>query len=275
MEKPYVISAELDISVAQNESTIYTQKLERARESLDSDLRGLGKNTQWVDSQLLQKGIVEELKASKLPVISLDERYVTASDGRLGISRGVTTSLEDCGYVPRREYPQINQQFDAIAARGGEVQLVDDVVFSGDMMMWVIDELKKRNIKVGRVVCGVAIGEGIDQLTQAGVDVAPVVTFDDVNDEICERDFFVVSGSGRRIQDANKNALYFDAKYGKPEQWASLPKETSDEFCLRSLERSLELVRPDVTFEQTGSFLGYQEDLSVRKAIQQRIREEA
>jgi len=274
MEKPYVISAELDLQSRAGDSLINTNKLEFVRESLDADLRAAGKNTIWIGSDEIVGGINKHLHASNLPIISLDDRYLKTADGRLGISRSIAANLEALGYAPRRQYPVLNEQFDAIAALGGEVQLVDDVIFSGDMMAWVANELVQRNVKVGRVVCGVAIGEGIQRLQNIGIECSPVVSFDDVEDEICERDFFVVRGSGRRIQELDANALYFDAKNGKPEQWASLPASMVNIFCRQSLERSLALIRPDVTMSQTGSFLGYKNNRTVQESIKLRLQEE-
>ena len=271
MEKPYVISAELGLYNPRVTPLIREETLEKVRESLDADLRAMGKNTIWMAAGDIQRGINSLVKQSKLPVLSLDDRYVSKPDGRLGISRGVDESLNGADYVPRARYPELEKQFDLAAELGNEVQLVDDVLFSGDMMLWVTEQLKRRNIRVGRVVCGIAIDEGLNKLDEAGMTVDAVSSFSDVEDEICERDFFIVPGSGRRIASQNENVLYFDDWYGKPTEWASIPEEKAQRFFVTSLERSRQLIRSGTQMLQIGKFKGFDSDGDALESIENRI----
>jgi len=165
----------------------------------------------------------------------------------------------------------VSNQFDRVGQLGSEVVLVDDVLFSGEMMQWVIDELAKRSVKVGGVVCGIAMGDGIRRLAENGVDVQACEVFKDVEDEICERDFAIVPGSGRRVDTANANALYFDTINGRPEQWASIPAELSEVFYQNSLRRSEVLVQDDVQMQSIGKFLGFTEKGNARQLIRERM----
>lgn len=258
MEKPYVISGEFDLSGNSQRDIIQLNKLEQVRGSLIDDLEGMGKSVAWVPGEAIARGMNKYLDQSRLPVISLDEVYVPSPDGKIGLSRGINSNLDDIGYVPRVGYGSVQGQFDAIAARNSEIQLADDVIFSGEMMTWVVSEFEKRCVRVGRVVCGVAIGEGIAALDDIGIPVESVYSFDDVEDELCERDLFVTRGSGRRISQDQGNALYFDDQNGRPEQWASIPARYVERFCANSLQRSLELLRPEVTIDAIGAFYGYE-----------------
>lgn len=256
MEKPYVISAELDLANSSTRNIVQANKVEAFRESLDADLRRLGKNTLWVASQDLRQGIQTTIARSPLPIVSLDDRYVESADGFIGISRGVNEQLNDSGYTPRVDYPSIANQLDSTASLGREVAVVDDVLFSGEMVSWLSDELARRSVKIGTVICGIAINEGIEKLLTRGIDVQAAQTFDDVEDELCERDFAVVPGSGRRIVDRGMNALYFDPFYGRPSTWASIPNAAVNQFASASYVRSIDILQPDLPVASIGKFYG-------------------
>lgn len=270
MEKPYVISEELDLSDAYSNQIINVSKIDEFRASLDADLRSAGKNTSWVSSAQLKSGINQMVVATSLPVVSLDDRYVRTADQYLGISRGVDEQLSDVGYVPRAGYGSLERQLNAIPDLGAEVVIADDVLFSGEMLSWLADELAWRNVKVGAVVCGIAIREGAIKLGTEGIDVQACIEFDDVDDEICERDFAIVPGSGRRIDSMQANALYFDTLYGKPDSWASLPSSVTSEFMDESLARSTNLLNDNVRMESLGSFVGYASSGDAKRIIASR-----
>lgn len=257
MGNPYVISAELDLRTADLGEIVKQDNIEGFRQSLDVDLRQMGKETLWVPASTMQDGLKRAIAKTNLPVISLDDRYVSSANQYLGISRGVDPLLNDDGYVPRRGYPSIQGQLSNVASLGKEVMLVDDVLFSGEMVAWLADSLRPYGVRIGAVAVGVAIKEGIDKLALQDIDVNATEVFDEVEDEICERDFAVVPGSGRRIDALATNALYFDTENGKPEQWASIASGSSDSFCMSSLKRSIDLLRPGVPMELVGKFLGY------------------
>lgn len=274
MEKPYVISAELELRNPRVTPLIKTEQLDMVRSSLDADLRAMGKNTLWVEANTIRSGIDRATKQSKLPLLSLDDRYASSADGRLGISRGVDARLDDNGYVARTRYRALEKQFATASTLGTEVQLVDDVIFSGDMLLWVAEQLKQRGVRIGRVVCGIAIKEGAERLEQAGIPVDATVCFDEVEDELCERDFFVIPGSGRRRTDTGQSVLYFDTTNGKPEKWASLSKEAAPSFCVASLERSRQLIREGTDMRQIGSFVGIDTAGDAIATIENRMMEE-
>lgn len=255
MKKPYVISAELDTTAVRNSQIINQDRLEDFRESLDTDLCTMGKETVWVGSNELQNGLAGFVKNTRLPVVSLDDRYVPTTT-KLGISRGVDSNLIDTGYVSRDSYPTLEQQFASIKSIGREIVIADDVLFSGEMIAWLAEKLKQQDIKIGAVVCGIAIREGIEKIATLGIDVSAVREFDTVDDEICERDFAVVPGSGRRMADSAKNALYFDPTYSNPEQWASIPRSQIRDFAVRNYQRAANLLQPAVPLRDIGSFFG-------------------
>lgn len=268
MKKPYVISAELDLA---DTDIVNTTAIDGFRESLDTDLRRMGKDTFWVPASTLQNGLQRILAKTGLPVVSLDDRYIKGADQYLGISRGVNSELDDAGYTARTGYQAIDRQLSQLSAPGKEIVVADDVVFSGEMIAWLTGKLRERNIKIGGVVCGIAIREGVEKLALEGIDVEAVLTLGDVEDEICERDFAVVLGSGRRVVDLSANALYFDNINGRPEKWASLPPIDTDVFCVSSLERNISLLRPALPMQSVGNFVGYGRNGTVQRQLAKRI----
>lgn len=274
MEQPYVISAELDAPTSRIAPYVKVNNIEQARRELIDDLQKMNKNVLVVSSQEITSGLTRIQSQTTLPSVSLDSTYTTNADLHIGISRGIDKTLADTSYAPRAGFDALSDQLDQIASLGSEVQIIDDVVFSGEMMLWLNRQLKARSVKIGRVICGIAINEGVEALSNTGIDVESVYSFDAVEDELCERDLFLAPGSGRRIADKNANALYFDTTYGKPSQWASIPPDYAADFFLRSLERSLRIVEPSVPLSKIGTFLGYQDDLTVEAAIRARLKEE-
>jgi hypothetical protein len=274
MEKlPYIISAELDLDTKNVTSFVDKRQLENYRSSLDTDLRKMGKDTYWISSSEIISNLKSGTRGTNLPIVSLDDRYLTGADQYLGISRGVNSDLVDKGYVPRSGYPSLPDQLKQIPALGNEIVLVDDVLYSGEMINWLNERLSAAGVTISSVIVGVAIQEGIDKLNSQGIDVYAGSVFNDVEDELCERDLAFVPGSGRRIANSNMNAIYFDVTNGRPEQWASISPESSKEFCVASLERSLRLIRPDTPMRQMGTFLGYNTDRDAKGAIVNRLGE--
>lgn len=272
MGKPYVISAELDLVSARLSEIVEPSNIELFRESLDEDLKAMGKETYWVSSGMVQSGLERVISRTQMPVVSLDDRYVTNADEYLGISRGVDLRLRDIGYVARRGYEAIETQLSSMTRVGSEVLLVDDVLFSGEMIAWLDEIMKPYGVQIGAVAVGIAITEGIEKLQARGIDVVAQVVFDEVDDEICERDFAIVPGSGRRIEKLQMNALYFDIINGKPEQWASISPEACESFCINSLQRSTDLLKSGVCMDSLGRFLGYSQTGSAKDAIRQRLK---
>lgn len=278
MENPYVISAELDLVNAGLEQLVKKEAIENFRETLDADLRAMGKETLWVPSSRMQSGLEKDIQKTSLPVVSLDDRYVSSADQYLGISRGVRgigdpydftgswpAPFVDAGYVPRVGYEPIAKQLSRVAELGSEIVLADDVLFSGEMVAWLSSELEAYGVKIGAVICGIAIQEGIEKLDLEGIAVSATETFDQVEDELCERDFAMVPGSGRRADRADiddfypvgANVLYFDNEYGNPERWASIPTENTQTFCASSIARSRDLLKPEVPMSALGCFVGF------------------
>ena len=123
--------------------------------------------------------------------------------------------------------------------------MVDDVIFSGDAIVEVSELLRAKGVQVSTVLAAIAIGEGRRKIEEAGIEVKSVVEYEDVKDEICERDFLAgVPFSGRTVyqEDGSHYSAPYFAPFGLPERWASIDGTTAArKLSLYCIERSIEL----------------------------------
>ncbi|MFE7797984.1 hypothetical protein [Nocardia sp. NPDC057440] len=204
--------------------------------------------------------------------MSLDRRYVSTADMYFGISRAVDPGFDDAGYDARLGYPSLDNQFDDLARRygGGAVVIADDVLFSGRMTLMLDRELAKRNVRLAAALCGIAIGNGVNRLGDAGIPTESVISFTAVDDEVCERDFTVLAGSGRKVYGEQLSAVYFDDRFGRPSDWASIPQDAAPKFCLQNLLRNRKLLRADAPFPRFVGYAGTRTGSAIDRAVRER-----
>lgn len=159
--------------------------------------------------------------------VALDRAYVGDDFARhFEVTRAVDPRLRSIGTMRRPFAPPISQQLDYIVANSGnELTLVDDVIFSGDAIVDVATMFENRGAHVSTVLAAVAIGEGRKKIEDRGIEVVSVVDFQDVKDEICERDFLAgVPYSGRTVYtpDERHYSAPYILPFGDPEGWASI-----------------------------------------------------
>ena len=179
--------------------------------------------------------------------VALDRAYVGDDFARhFEVTRAVNGRFESIGTMPRPHAPSISEQLDYIVANSGqELTLVDDVIFSGDAIVEVASLFEERGARVSTVLAAVAIGEGRQKIEKTGIEVVSVVDYDEVADEICERDFVAgIPFSGRTVyrEDGRHYSAPYFAPFGLPEKWASIgDKEVARRLSIYCIERSIEL----------------------------------
>jgi hypothetical protein len=121
---------------------------------------------------------------------------------------------------------------------------VDDVVFTGELIVEVIQRLSSLGIKVSLVCVGVGIAEGIHQINQLNCEVRCVRRYEEVIDEICERDFYPgIPFSGRLLIGNGNVGVPYLLPFGDPGKWASIPLEWQvpfSEFCIKQTVKLFE-----------------------------------
>lgn len=220
-------------------------------------------------------GMAGLLADERRPVISVDPVY-WPDKLMLQITRCVDPVTLDGieGFHPRHGFPHPDEQVSSLVARlherfngsSAEVVLVDDVVFSGKVVVETVRRLAEHGIRVVRVVCGIAVVEsaGNDPFAlcaNLGVTLHAAFAFGTEGtpravDEICERDFFVFSPMcGRSAVSAEANLGFpYIHPFGHAHKWASFG-EHSVAVSARLIDlnaRVLEMIEAqlgrDVTF---------------------------
>ncbi len=195
-----------------------------------------------VSADQMHEGMAALLEHEQRPVISVDPVY-WPTDRMLQITRCVHyETLENIdGFYARFGFPDpvdqvsdlvstLHKHFNGLSA---EVVLVDDVVFSGKVVVAVIQRLAEEGIRVVRVVCGIAVVEPTQSdpfamCQKLGAVLHAAFTFGAEGtpkavDEVCERDFFVfcpMSGRSLYSEESNQGYPYIEP-FGLAHSWAS------------------------------------------------------
>lgn len=207
-------------------------------------------NFEMVSEREMVAGIEMLIKKSKLIPISLDKSYYLA-EYNFELTRFVDVDKNDVGTRERYGTPRIHIQLRKLEKelKGKEVIIVDDVIFSGDVVEQTINELSPLGIKVVAVCAGIGIEKGVDRLNSAGYEVSCVRIYESVIDEVCERDFYPgVPLSGRSVVCKENVGVPYILPFGDPEKWASIPKKWQkplSEFCIKQTIKLFEAIEKE------------------------------
>lgn len=240
-QRPYVVSADIRLLLEQwAKRTGYSIPEDNFFTSLRADFSSYMKNIfpgfEMVPENELTVGLRKLIGTNDTTIISLDKTYYP-SDITLDVTRQIDTSGNNIGLGRRADAPTLLSQFRKFQKTGNTcVALVDDVIFSGDVLRRIAIALTRLNLNVSSIYAAVGIKEGIDLLRNSGYNVFCVREYPDVIDEICERDFYPgVPLSGRLIDVTNNVGAPYILPFGKPGEWASIPNERQkplSQFCI-------------------------------------------
>ena len=253
--KPYVVSADsrglLNQWAKKNRLTLPDDDyFEGMLRDLENALGQYFAKVDIVPEDFLRQGLNGLIKNSPVPVVSLDRAYINPKQnnliGFLDATRTVDSNLNSTGLGSRALEISLERQIGQLASSqsGKAIALADDVIFEGKTMLQLAQKLRSKGIIVDTIYSGITIKEGKELLEQNGVRVDSLLEYDQVIDEICERDFVVGSPySGRSV--VNGQGIIEGAPYlypfGKPVEWASIPQEDAINFSLFALYQSLQL----------------------------------
>lgn len=250
-EKRYVISEDIHILLAKwakkkgfiLPSKKFFEELRKEMKEYLEKIFGLG-NVDMVSAAELRSGIRKLIRQMRFPAVSMDRVYIKTKP-EIQVARVVDDTLNDCGIGPRFGKPPIREQLLNIKRKFKKIVLiVDDVLFSGKVMVEIIESLEKMGVKVPLVVVGIAVGEGEKRVKdRTKAKILSVRYYKEVIDEICERDFYPGTPLSGRLVIGSKietGAPYL-LPFGKPFEWASIPKEKEREFSVFCLNRAIKL----------------------------------
>jgi len=255
--RPYVVSLDLELQLDKwgkrtGFSALNTQLLSEIRHKNFSVLSSIFPEVTFLDGIALQDKIKDFLILVELPVITVDSVY-TESEFSLDLTRAITHDLKPAGTTHRAGSKCPSEQYSDLSKLiQGPVTILDDVVFSGDTIANnIIPELKLHGIEVKQIVTGIGIAKGVKKIKQQVKDVTCVYYFNEVHDEVCERDFFPgIDQCGRTILNNETIGAPYLLPFGKPQDWASIPEKD----CLRFSRHCLEMSQ--IIFEDIGNRSG-------------------
>lgn len=255
----YVVSEDIDILVPRwcGELNILPPAKDfylEPRSRMKNFLRNLFAHVTFVDSQKIRSGLLRSIAQNKkagLFVVSLERAYLNDSEvnGRIEITRTVDESGEDIlVHAVRNGTPEKRYQFESL--REKKVALVDDVIFSGKTLISTISTLHHYHANVHAVTVAVGVKDGVDNLNKAGfgvigmpehIKVDCLDVFDDVSDQVCERDFYPgVPYSGRQYYLGETSFPYI-LPFGRLNKWASIPEKELKRFSVLCIDNAVAL----------------------------------
>jgi hypothetical protein len=224
------------------------------RAKMKTFLRNLFARVTFISSKQIRTGLLRSIaqhKKAGLTIVSLERAYLEDSEvnERIELTRTVDGSLEDV-VIPSVRNGTPLKQFQFERLRGKEIALVDDVVFSGKTLIGTISGLHHCHANVHAVTAAVGVKEGVDNLKKAtfGVIGMPdrlmvdcLDEFDDVSDQVCERDFYPgVPYSGRAHFTSDASFPYV-LPLGRPDKWASIPEKELERFSVLCIDNTIAL----------------------------------
>ncbi|MBU2103373.1 MAG: hypothetical protein KKF80_08240 [Candidatus Omnitrophica bacterium] len=246
-KRPYVVSGDIKCLLQQwaykkNFRLPNDEFFDKLRSNFSLFMIQVFPEFEFVTEKELVDGLNALVKKNGLPTLSLDRVYFP-SDVRIDIARQIDIGGVDKGLGRRADSPFLLEQFRKLRDSGvKEVSLVDDVIFSGDLIARVGKVLKSVGINVGEIYAGIGIKEGMDLLKNKGYRVGCVRSYESVIDEICERDFYPgVPLSGRLVDSENNVGAPYILPFGNPGKWASVPQNCQIPFSRFCLNQTVQL----------------------------------
>lgn len=245
--KPYIVSADIYLLMkkwATQHSFVLPSRefICQLREKFSNYMSGIFTNFELVSEDEISLGLTKLVAESSLPTISLDRVYFE-SEQNLEIARLVDKEGNDHGLGHRAGTPSLTQQIKRLQMSGvREVVVVDDVVFTGALLERITDLLSRIHIRVPLICAGIGIAEGINRINGTKREIRCVRTYEEVIDEVCERDFYPgVPLSGRLLVGDDNIGFPYLFPFGKPESWASIPSEQAIDFSRFCLHQTASL----------------------------------
>lgn len=246
-QRPYVVSGDI-ISLLQQWADQKGFKLpansffNQLRSNFGTFMSNIFPRFEFIAEEELSCGLDTLVRKNGLYPLSLDRVYYP-SGLRIDIARQVGTDGKDQGLGRRANAHPLLEQFRQLRNSGvRQVSLVDDVIFSGDLVARVGKALNRVGMEVGAVYAGIGIQEGIDLLRSKGYKVECVRSYKSVIDEICERDFYPgIPLSGRLVDPEQNIGAPYILPFGNPGKWASIPERWQAPFSRFCLGQTIQL----------------------------------
>lgn len=265
VKKPYIVSADIQTLLRpwareKGFTMPNMQFFNQLRTDFSGKMKTIFPGFELVGEDELSLGLLKMVRKNNVFPVSLDRVYYR-SQPCLDITRVVDNEGQSKGLGKRTDSPLLIRQFKELKKIGlTKVALIDDVIFTGNLLERVSGVLERMGIAVAFIFAGIGIGGGIDRLSVNGRKVFCVRKYPEVIDEICERDFYPgVPLSGRLLSEDNNTGAPYILPFGNPVEWASIPPESQvsfSRFCLNQTVKLFSAIENasgrEVTCEEIG-----------------------
>ena len=179
--------------------------------------------------------------------MAIERAYLESEelDGRIEITRAVDESGDDLG----RPFPRVGTEScetQLSILENSKIVLVDDVVFTGGTIIDITTKLRTYGSEVCEVVAAIGIKNGLDSIAKGtNSSVSCVFEYDEVVDQVCERDFYPgLPYCGRQYYDDASglgSSFPYVAPFGLLNEWASIPETEVSRFSKLCIQNTIEL----------------------------------
>lgn len=240
-KKPYIVSADIYLLLskwAKQKNFVLPEKefFNQLRNEFSNYMLQIFPNFELISEEEILKHMQVTTLGSNLPCVSLDPVYFNCNLS-IELTRNVDIQGLDKGLKRRFGSESLLKQLNQLRShKTKEVCLVDDVIFSGVLMERIIKLLSSIGIDVPVVCAGIGIEEGVNRILNQKREILCAKIYNEVIDEVCERDFYLgIPFSGRSLIGNKNIGLPYILPFGKPEKWASIPEnlqKSFSEFCI-------------------------------------------
>lgn len=255
----YVVSGDIDILMGRWCENNHLKAPSSAfyvdlRQKMTEFLGEIFARVTFVDSMEIREGLLDAVASHRkdgYAVISLERAYLDDSevDGRIELTRSVDDYLEEIRTpATRNGTPGRRIQFGRLQRK--DIALVDNVVFSGKTLIGTIGELHQYHARVHAVTAAIGVKDGVNNLRERtfGVTGQPLhlridclEEFDDVSDQVCERDFYPGAPYSGREHLSDRGAFPYILPFGRLGKWASIPDKEANRFSRLCLDNTIAL----------------------------------
>lgn len=245
---PYVVSADIYLLLGkwakQKGFTLPRDEFfVKLRKEFSTYMSKIFSNFELISEKEILEHSTNIVSKNNLPIISLDTIYFS-SDYLIELTRSVSPEGLDKGLRHRFGSDTLLKQLNTLRNSGiKEVCIYDDVIFSGVLAERIIKLLSMLGINVSKFYAGIGIQEGIDKIENSfSIEVDCAFIYNQVVDEVCERDFYLgIPYSGRSLVGEENLGLSYILPFGKPEAWASIPNEYQESFSIFCINQTIKL----------------------------------
>jgi len=246
--KPYVVSADIYLLLGKwakqkNFTLPRDEFFVKLRKEFSTYISKIFSNFELISEKEILEHSINVVSKNNLPIISLDTIYFSG-DYLIELTRSVSPEGLDKGLRHRFGSESLFKQLNVLKKSGiKEVCLYDDVIFSGVLAERIIRLLSILGINVSKFYAGIGIQEGVDKIENSfSIEVNCAHTYNQVVDEVCERDFYLgIPFSGRSLINEDNLGLSYILPFGKPEAWASIPNEYQESFSIFCINQTIKL----------------------------------